>query len=293
VRVATEERLGRRIAALSMAVSGTLAAAKLTVGWLAGSRTVIADGMESAADVVASGLLLLGLWVASRPPDEDHPYGHGRFETLTGLALGAGLTLTGIFIVYGALRDLGSARPPPARYALWPVAISIVVKTVLSSIKFRLGKKIRSSVLVADAWNDAVDTLSGLTALVAVGLALYDPPRFLKADHYGAAAVGVIVTILGLSIIREATLFLMDTMPDAKKMAEIREAACSVPGTRGVEKCFARKTGLAYHVDLHLEVDPEMSVRDSHELASRVRDRLKERLDWVADVLVHVEPHET
>ena len=173
---------------------------------------------------------------------------------------------------------------------MWPLVASIGLKSLLSGVKFRYGRRLRSSALVADAYNDLVDVLSGCVALAAVGLTLYDPARFLAADHYGGAAVGVIVIFVGLRVIRSTTLQLMDTMPDRNRLEEIRGVALSVPGVLGVEKCFARKTGLQYHVDLHLEVDPEMTVRASHEIATEVRFRIRERLDWVADVLVHVEP---
>ena len=161
---------------------------------------------------------------------------------------------------------------------------------MLSSMKFRVGRRIRSAALVADARNDRVDILSGTAALTALGLTLYDPSRFLAADHYGGFAVGLIVIFTGVRVVRETSLQLMDTMPDEALMSRIRAVALSVPGALGVEKCFARKTGLQYHVDLHLEVDPQITVRASHEIATQVRIALKERLDFIADVLVHVEP---
>jgi cation diffusion facilitator family transporter len=273
-----------------MVVSGLLAVSKLVVGTMAGSTAVVADGVESAADVAASGLLLFALWVAARPADENHPYGHGRFETLAGLGLGVGLFLTGLVISYRSLLGAGEAHRPPEGYAVWPLVASVILKSGLSGYKFYHGRKLRSSALVADAWNDAVDILSGTTALAALGLTLYDPARFLAADHFGGAAVGVIVAILGIQVIRDASMQLVDTMPDTGMMEAIRAVATTVPGALGVEKCYARKTGLQYHVDLHLEVDPGLSVLEGHEIATQVRIRLKEDVDWVADVLVHVEP---
>ena len=118
--------------------------------------------------------------------------------------------------------------------------------------------------------------------LVAVWLTLSDPARFAEADRYGGCVVGAIVIFAGLRVSRETSLQLMDTMPGDTMIDQIRSAAKTVPGVRGVEKCFARKTGLKYHVDLHLEVDPEMTVRRSHDLAHDVRLRIVERLPWVA-----------
>jgi len=284
--------MGRRVALAGMIVSGSLAAIKIITGLLAGSTSVVADGVESASDVVASGIVLFGLMVAAKPADANHPYGHGRFETITGLGVATMLALTGAAICVKSMQQVYEVHDPPASYALWPLIGSIVAKSVMSLFKFHWGRRLRSDSLLADAWNDSVDILSGLVALGAVGLTLYDPSRFLAADHYGGLGVGLIVVFLGVRVAHETSLHLMDTMPSDEAVREIRAAALTVPGALGVEKCFARKTGLQYHVDLHLEVDPQMTVRDSHEIATAVRDRIRERLDWVADVLVHVEPHE-
>jgi cation diffusion facilitator family transporter len=283
-------RIGQKVALAGMIVSGSLAIVKIVTGLMAGSTSVVADGLESVGDVLASGFVFLGLTLAAKPADSQHPYGHGRVEMLTGLLVGLMLVAAGIAISFHALRLVGAPSLPPAAYAVWPLIGSIGVKAVLSGVKYRVGKSIGSAALAADAWNDAVDIVSGLAALAAVSLTLYDPQRFLAADHYGGFAVGVIVIFTGLRVARDTGLQLMDTMPDAKMMRNIREVAQKVSGVEGVEKCFARKTGLQYHVDLHLEVDPDISVRSSHDIAERVRQRIRQDLHWVADVLVHVEP---
>jgi cation diffusion facilitator family transporter len=274
-----------------MAVSGALAVTKLAVGWLAASTSVVADGIESAGDVLASGMILVALSVAAKPADADHPYGHGRFETLTGLLVGNILAVTGVLLAWRSLGGMADVHPPPAAYAIWPLIVSIAVKSGLARYKFRAGKATGSAALRADAWNDCVDILSGTVALAAVGLTLMDPGRFLAADHWGGFGVGLIVVVLGANVIRETMRHLMDTMPGAEPMLRIRASALTVPGALGIEKCFARKTGLRWHVDLHLEVDPDLTVRASHSIAEEVRNKVKADLDWVADVLVHVEPH--
>lgn len=273
-----------------MAVSGALAVIKTSAGLLAGSTAVVADGVESAGDVLASAVILVGLWVASRPPDENHPYGHGRFETLTGLGVGMALAVTGMLISWRSMASMDESHSPPEIWVVSTLLLSIAAKAALSTYKFKAGRRIGSSALVADAWNDTVDILSGTVALVAVGLTIYDPSRFLQADHWGGGVVGVIVVVLGLQVIRETALHLMDTMPSDQRMNLIRESAMKVPGALAIEKCFARKTGLRYHVDLHLEVDPELTVRASHSIAEEVRNRVRDELPWVADVLIHVEP---
>ena len=281
---------GQRVAITGMLVSGALAVIKIAAGMSGHSTAVVADGLESAADVVASGFVLFGLPLAAKPADENHPYGHGRVETLTGLLIGLVLMVGGAFISWNAIRRVGQPHEPLAAFVIWPLVISLAAKTGLSTLKFRYGKKLQSEALTADAWNDAMDTISAIAALIAVGLTLTDRLRFAEADRYGGFVVGLIVISAGIRVVRETTLQLMDTMPDARLIAQIREAASGVPGVRGVEKCFARKTGFKYHVDLHLEVDPEMTVRQSHQLAHQVQLNILARLDWVADVLVHVEP---
>jgi cation diffusion facilitator family transporter len=281
---------GQRVALAGMVVSGALAVIKLLVGTMGHSTAVVADGFESASDVFASGFVLLGLTIAARPADENHPYGHGRVETLTGLLIGMILTAGGALICNGSLQRLGEARPALAGYVVWPLLLSLVSKTFLAGFKFHYGRKLKSDSLVADAWNDAMDTVSAISALIAVGLTLWSPARFHNADQYGGFVVGLFVILTGGRVVYDTAVQLMDTMPDDRLMSQIRRAAATVGGVRGVEKCFARKTGMRYHVDLHLEVDPDMTVRQSHYLAHQVRLSILEKLDWVADVLVHVEP---
>lgn len=283
----------RRVVVAGMAVSGSLAVAKILVGLAAGSTSVVADGLESAGDVVASAVVLFGILFAARPADVNHPYGHGRAETLAGLVVGLMLAAAGIGICSHSLQNVGELHPPPALYAIWPLIASILAKSALAALKYRYGQRTRSSALVADAWNDTVDIVSGSAALVAVGLTIYNPAQFLAADHYGGFAVGLIVIFTGLRVVRDTSLQLMDTMPDPGLTNEIRRVALTVPGALGVEKCFARKTGLQYHVDLHLEVDPNLTVHESHDIATRAREAIRRELDWVADVLVHVEPAAT
>ena len=287
----TAERAGRTVAIASMLISAALATAKIVVGLRANSTAVVSDGLESVGDVLTSGLVLFGLFIAAKPPDSEHPYGHGRLETLSALVVGMILIASGSLIAFRSMQRAWESQHAPAAYAMWPLIASIGVKSAMSLTKWRLGRKIRSDALTADAWHDTVDILSGTVALIAVGITLADPARFAAADHLGGSAVGLIVIFVGARVVRDTTLQLMDTMPNPKDMQRIREVGLSVPGALGIEKCYARKTGLQWHVDLHLDVDPAMSVFSSHEIASEVRARIREKVDWVADVLVHVEPH--
>lgn len=274
---------------VSIAISAALSSVKIIVGLAAHSVALVSDGFESAADILMSGLVLFGLWVAAKPADDDHPYGHGRFEILTGLAIGAVLAAAGAGISWRAIAERNDQHTPEA-FALWPLIGATILKAILWTVKMRIGKKSGSVALSADAWNDAVDMCSGIVALIAVALSVFVPGMH-SADHWGGFAVGLFVIFFGLRVVRETALQLMDTMPEGQRMDEIRLVALRVPGALGIEKCFARKTGLRYHVDLHLEVDPDLTVRASHDIATAVRLALRKDVDWVEDVLVHVEPH--
>lgn len=273
-----------------MAASALLSATNVTVGVLAHSTSVVAVGLEFAGDVLASAVVLIGLRLAARPADANHPYGHGRLETLAGLMVGFLLMAGGAVIGARSLQALRTPASPPDVAAAFVLILVIVVRTAMSLWKFRVGRRVGSTSLVADAWNDAVDILSAGVALLAVSLARLDPSRFQMADHYGGVFVGVVVIVTGARVVREASLALADTMPDPQMTAEVLRVASGVPGVVGIEQQRARKTGLQYHVDLHLEVDPEMTVRASHEIAHEVKRAVQAALPWVADVLVHVEP---
>ena len=281
---------GRRVAIVSIAANAVLAAASLIVGRIGGSVATHAAGVEFAADVGASLAVLAGFWYASRPADREHPYGHGRGETLTGLLIGIALFVVGGGIAAHAITDIDGIHRPPAPYTVWPLALALAVKTALMISKMRVSRRTGSRALLADAWNDSVDVLSAIAAIVALGLTLYDPVAFRVADHVGGMAVGVFVIVAGLGVVRATSLDLLDTMPPEALLDRVRAAARAVDGVRGVEKLLGRKTGLQYHVDLHLEVDGWISVDAGHEIAKRVRERIRQDVAEISDVLVHVEP---
>lgn len=283
-------RAGRRLATVGVAVSAALAASSLVAGAIAQSTSVVALGLEFAGDVLGSTIVLGGMVVAARPPDRNHPYGHGRAEQLAGFVVGLLVMAGGAAIGYVSLQGIGSVHPAPGWPAVAVLLVAIVVRAVMSTVKFRVGRRIRSGALVADAWNDAVDIVASVAALTAVALTMIDPVRYLAADHYGGFVVGVIVIAIGLRIARDSSLDLVDTMPEPDKATELRAVAAAVPGVLAVDKSLARKTGLRYHVDLHIHVDGALSVTASHRIAGRVRAEVRRQLPWVADVLVHVEP---
>jgi len=288
--VTRDTDIGRRVAIAGIAASTLLATLNIVTGLVAHSTAVVATGVEFAGDVLASVIVLLGMIGAAKPADDDHPYGHGRLESLAAFVVGFILLVSGAGICWNSLRALGERHEPPTGGAIVALVVAIVIRGLMLAVKFRVGRRIRSASLVADAWNDTVDILGAATALTAVGLAIYDSDRFLAADHWGGFAVGVIVVLTAMRVLRDASTELIDTMPGEEMMERIRAAAASVPGVVRVDKNYARKTGFRYHVDLHIEVDPRMSVAESHVIAGTVRSQVRERVSWVADVLVHVEP---
>jgi cation diffusion facilitator family transporter len=217
----TEESAGRRLALISSSAGIVLATAKILVGVQAHSSSVVSDGLEAAGDVLCSMIVYIGLWLASKPPDREHPYGHGRYETLAGLAVGAFLLLTGAGILAHAW--LGSAVSRDIRsFALYPLLAAFVVKLALAAVKFRVGKRIDSVGLQADAWHDVTDLFSTAVASIAVLLTLFDPARFASADRVGSLIIGVIVLSLSLQVVRRTTFSLLDTMPEPARMDQIR-----------------------------------------------------------------------
>jgi len=289
-RIEAAYRTARRVAMAGIGVSAVLAATNIVVGFLTQSTSVVAAGLEFAGDVLASSIVAVGMGVAARPADEEHPYGHGRFETLSAFVVGVILAVAGVLISAGSLMQLGAVHAAPGPLAAAALVFAIVLRGVMFAVKFRMGRRLRSAALLADAWNDAVDILSAFAALLAVGLATWDPARFLAADHYGGFLVGIVVVLTGLRVVRDASLDLVDTMPPVELTTEILDVARRVSGVRGIDKVLARKSGLQYHIDLHLEVDPQLTVAESHAIAGHVRATLRQDLPWVADVLVHVEP---
>lgn len=283
--------VGRRLAVLSIAISAVLAGANLTVSYIARSASVVATGFEFGGDVLASGLVLVGMTLASKPADKEHPYGHGRIELLSGLAVGLILAAGGIGICFRSLQRVSEVHAPPRVYSAYPLVFAILVRSVMSVIKFRVGRGIGSISVIADAWNDAVDVLSAVAALCALVLTLFNPSKFLMADHYGGFAVGLFVIYTGLRVLRDASLELIDTMPPTTLIEKVRATAMQVHGVVGVEKVLGRKIGLQHQLELHLEVNPTISVSLAHEIAANFRARIRADLPEIADVVVHIEPH--
>jgi cation diffusion facilitator family transporter len=273
-----------------MAGSGVLAVLKITAGIWGHSNAVFSDGVESAADVVSSSIVLGGMTLALKPPDAEHPYGHGRAESIAGKTVATILIVTGALLAFNSAFGLTSTTHPPKLLAVSTLLVSILVKVGLSTYKMRLGKKLGSGSLQADAWNDRVDIVSAMAALVGAGLAVMNPERLLIADRVGGFAVSLVVLYTGVRVFRDTSLELMDTMPPRAMLDHVASIAGQTPGVLRIETCRGRKSGLGYFFDLHVEVNPLMTVREAHTIAHLIKDRVIGGTPEVLDVLVHIEP---
>ncbi len=283
-------RLGQRLAITGLIVSAGLAFIKLTGGLISGSTSLAADGLESASDVLASAIIWSGMAIARKPADDRFPYGYGRAESLAGKTVGTNLLMSAVLLATHSVHRLMQPAVSLPAWVLWPLGLSFILKGGLSAAKYRTGKKIRSSALIADSGNDAVDMISAVVASVAITLNLIDSERFAYADALGGLGVSVIILLMGLGIFRRTSQELMDIMPEPAFVDAVRDVASAVPGVLAVEKCFGRKSGTQFFFDLHIEVDPSMTVHDAHEIAHDVKDEILEKCGFVKDVLVHVEP---
>ncbi len=272
--------------------SGTLAVLKLAAGYLGHSHAVLADGIESAGDALASSVVLFGLKVSVLPPDVEHPYGHGRAEGIAGKTVATMMLLSGLLLLWTNAAELLKIMATPETiviptWTIWPAVISIGVKTGMFSYKLKVGRRIGSMGLEADAWNDFVDILSAILVVLGVTFTIYG---YIWADHIAALAVAILIVIASARVFRETTVALLDQQAPPEVLADLRNLATTVEGVAGVEKLLARRAGLLYFVDMHLEVDGNMTVHEAHAVSHRVKALLKSRREDLADVLIHIEP---
>jgi cation diffusion facilitator family transporter len=277
------------MAIIGLLVNGLLAIVKLLAGILGSSAALVADAVESMTDMAGSLAVWGGLKLSARPPDADHPYGHGKAEPLTALAVAIMIFGAGLGICIEAIRQIRTPHHAPEPYTLWVLITVVVIKELLYQAASRVGRAADSSAVLADAWHHRSDALTSIAAAIGITAALWGGPGWEPADDWAAlVATGVIffnAARLGLAPLHE----LMDAAP-ADLVEQARAAAARVGGVAGVEKVFARKSGGGYWVDMHVEVDPHLPVRDAHRIAHDVKDRVRADLPRVIDVLVHIEP---
>jgi cation diffusion facilitator family transporter len=287
---ASNMQSGARIAFTGMIVNVVLAAAKISAGLFGNSYVLIADGIESALDIAGSAVIWGGLKFAARPPDETHPYGHGKAEPMAAGIVAMGVLLASIGLAIQSVREIFVPHHGPAPFTLVVLIVVVAVKEILYHVVIRLGKNIESTAIQTDAWHHRADALTSIAAFIGISIALIGGKKWYSADDWAALfACGVIATN-GFRLLLPALHEMLDTAPRGEIVSRIQEAAESVAGVINVEKCLVRKMGISFYVDLHVGVDGGISVREGHDIAHQVKDAIKQTDARIADVLVHIEP---
>jgi cation diffusion facilitator family transporter len=273
-----------------MAVNAALTASKFAAGILGHSHALTADAVESTADIFSSVIVSRGLIVAAQPADPEHPYGHGKAEPLAAASVAIMLLLAAFGIMIRSAQGLFEPREKPKVFTLYILTAVIVVKEILFRFVAREAASSQSIALFTDAWHHRSDAITSLAAALGISLALFGGPRLAFADDAAAIVAGGIIAWNGWRLLRPALNELMDAAPGSDLISNIRTAASAVPGVNAVEKCIVRKMGFQYFVDMHVEVDPLMTVQRGHEIAHNVKDKVRSAVPAVYDVLVHIEP---
>lgn len=282
---------GLRATLLGMVVNVLLVAGKLTAGLLGHSHALVADAVESIADIFSSIVVWRGLVVAEEPADEEHPYGHGKAEPIAAALVSTMLLFSAVGIAAVAVRSmLGEQHGGPRAFTLLVLVGVIIIKESLFRFVKNEAISVDSTAVHTDAWHHRSDAITSLAAAIGISVALLGGPKFARADDVAAIVAAGIIAFNGWRLLRPALDELMDASPNHELIEEIRRTAATIPGVERIEKCIVRKTGHRYFVDMHMEVNPEMTVAISHGIAHQVKDRVREKFPAVRDVLVHIEP---
>ena len=283
---------GMKSALLGIGVNFVLALAKCSAGLLGRSFALVADGVESLADVFSGLVVYFGLKIATKPPDADHPYGHGKAEPMAALIVSLALMAAAIGIIYGGVREIVRPSATPAPYTLVVLAGVLIVKELLFRHVVSVGESIGSIAVRTDAWHHRSDALTSAFAFIGISIALLGGPGWQGADGWAAVCAALVILYNAWRQLRPALLELFDTAPDPNVEAQVRAIAARVPGILGLDKCFVRKMGFQFYVDLHIVVRGDLTVREGHLLSHRVEDEILQAVPHAAEVLVHVEPEE-
>lgn len=273
-----------------------LAAVKFVTGWISGSKALIADAVHSTSDVAGSLAVLIGLKAAKLPPDEDHPYGHGKAESISAIIVSMLLIVVGFEVALNAIKSIwnGEVNIPPF-YALIVIVIAIIAKEWMFRYKYRLGKQLNSQALIAGAWEHRSDVFSSIAAFVGIGGAylggVWSVPWMAYLDPITGVVVALLVLRMGFKLIMESIHNTMDHVLHEEDTTEIRKEVESVKGVIAIDSLRAREHGHYVIVDLKISVNPKITVYEGHEIARAVKYRLMERFSHVSDVFTHVNPY--
>jgi cation diffusion facilitator family transporter len=277
-------------AGVGMAVNMVLAIVKIVTGIVGNSYALVADGIESTADIVSSLVVWTGLKISSLPPDDDHPYGHGKAESIAGMVVAVALLAAAVFIGIQSVREIITPHHAPAWYTLLVLALVIGTKETLYRFVFKGGDELTSTAVKGDAWHHRSDAITSAAAFVGISIALIGGKGYESADDWAALLACAVILFNGYRILQAALGEIMDAAVPDPIQKEIRRLSSSVPGVVRIEKCRTRKSGLGLFVEIHVEVDGDLPVRRGHEIAHEVTNHLKSSAIPIQDVVVHVEP---
>jgi cation diffusion facilitator family transporter len=289
--VKNSTRRSIRWAQAGLLTNAVLVIVKLVAGIVGTSTALIADAVESSADIFSSLIVWTGLSVAARPADENHPYGHGKAESIAAAVVSLMLLGAAVGIAIMAVLEIRTPHHLPAPFTLFVAAGVILIKEILYRRVARVGKEVGSTAVTADAWHHRADAISSLAAFVGISIALIGGRGWEAADDWAALVAAVVVAINGVRTLRPAVAGLMDEAPDRTVKERALDAASSVAGVRSVENLNVRSYGLGFYVDLHVRADPAISLEAAHEIAAKVKYAILEAIPNAVAVLVHMEPH--
>ena len=273
-----------------MAINLALAFVKITTGVIGSSYALVADGIESTTDVFTSLIVWSGLRISAIPPDSNHPYGHGKAESLAGLIVSVFLIGAALLISIQSVREILTPHQTPKWYTLLVLALVVIIKEALYRYMMRIGDALESSALKGDAWHHRSDAMTSLAAFLGIGIALVGGPGYEVADDLAALLACGIIVYNGVRLMRPALDEVLDAAAPEDVEARVRSVANGVKGVVAVEKCRIRKSGVSYLVDIHVVVDGNMSVRDGHQIAHVVKDHLLQSPLSISDTIIHIEP---
>lgn len=283
---------GTKSTLLGISVNSALGLAKCSAGLLGNSFALVADGLESITDVLSGLVVYFGLKIAVKPPDADHPYGHGKAEPIAALVVSLALMAAALGIIYEGIREIIAPHPAPAPYTLVVLAGVLIIKGLLFRRVQSVGESIGSLAVKSDAWHHRSDALTSAFAFVGISIAILGGPGWEAADGWAALCAALVIFYNAWKQLKPALLELGDIAPDTTMEGQVRETAGQVAGVIGLDKCLIRKMGFTFYVDLHIVVRGEMTVREGHLLSHKVEGEILRALPQVAEVLVHVEPEE-
>lgn len=281
---------GQRLALIGMFANVLLATVKITAGILGNAYVLIADGIESALDITGSVIIWGGLKFAARPPDETHPYGHGKAEPIAAIVVAIGVLGAAVGLAFNSVREISMPHHAPAPFTLIVLIVVVCVKELLYRAVARIGRHAQSTAVQTDAWHHRSDALTSIAAFIGISIALIGGRGWESADDWAALFACAVIATNGILLLKPALHEIMDTAPRGEIVEAIHNAARSVPGVEHTEKCYVRKMGLSFYVDLHVAVSGAMSVTDGHQIAHEVKAAIQRANASVADVLVHIEP---